>query len=193
MLLTPANLLVLDEPTNHLDIPSKALLQERLLAFPGAFVIVSHDRDFLTPLIDRVLEIRDGVLEDFRGSLDAYLERRKGSVGPVPPAEPETPQRTGAVTEKERKRLEAEKRQRLSRKLQPLREALKKVEAEIRDGEETRASLEAVLAEAPPSLGGRDIQELQRDYHRTVNRLEELYGEWMVLEEEMEKITALFG
>ena len=67
------------------------------------------------------------------------------------------------------------------------------MEAEIRDGEETRASLEAVLAEAPPSLGGRDIQELQRDYHRTVNRLEELYGEWMVLEEEMEKITALFG
>jgi len=191
MLLTPANLLVLDEPTNHLDIPSKALLQKRLLAFPGAFVIVSHDRDFLTPLIDRVLEIRDGVLEDFRGSLEEYLEKRKESGGPVPPAEPETPQRTEVVTEKERKRLEAEKRQRLSRKLQPLREALKKVEAEIRDGEETRASLESALAEAPSSRGGRDIQELHRDYHRNVSRLEELYDQWMVLEEEIERVSVL--
>ena len=191
MLLTPANLLVLDEPTNHLDIPSKALLQERLLAFPGAFVIVSHDRDFLIPLIERVLEIRDGVLEDFRGSLEEYLEKRKESGGPVPPAEPETPQRTEVVTEKERKRLEAEKRQRLSRKLQPLREALKKVEAEIRDGEETRASLESALAEAPSSRGGRDIQELHRDYHRNVSRLEELYDQWMVLEEEIERVSVL--
>jgi len=193
MLLTPANLLVLDEPTNHLDIASKAILQERLMEFPGAFVIVSHDRDFLNPLVERVLEIRNGRLEDFRGLLHEYLDKRKAAALPEEAGNPEASNGAPVVLEKERKRVEAEKRQILSRKLKPLRDALKKLEEEIREGEETRSALEKIFAEGTTYGGNRNIQELHRDYHRNTGRLEELYDRWMALEDEIEKTVTLYG
>ena len=76
MLLQPFNVLVMDEPTNHLDIQSKNVLKEALRNFEGTLILVSHDRDFLQGLTDKVLEFKDGNLKEYLGDIDFYLEQR---------------------------------------------------------------------------------------------------------------------
>ncbi|MFT5305258.1 MAG: ATP-binding cassette subfamily F protein 3 [Flavobacteriales bacterium] len=77
LLLEPVNLLILDEPTNHLDLKSKDVLKDALLAFDGTLILVSHDRDFLRGLSEKVFEFKDKrVIEHFE-TIDAYLERNK--------------------------------------------------------------------------------------------------------------------
>jgi len=71
------NVLILDEPTNHLDIRSKDVLKEALLAFDGTLILVSHDRDFLQGLSNKVFEFKDKrVIEHFE-TIDAFLERNR--------------------------------------------------------------------------------------------------------------------
>ena len=75
LLLEPINVLILDEPTNHLDLKSKDVLKEALLDFNGTLILVSHDRDFLQGLANKVFEFKDQrVIEHFE-TIDAYLER----------------------------------------------------------------------------------------------------------------------
>ena len=76
MLLQPFNVLVMDEPTNHLDIKSKNVLKEALNNFEGTLILVSHDRDFLQGLTEKVYEFRDGEVKEFLGDIDDYLEKR---------------------------------------------------------------------------------------------------------------------
>lgn len=77
MLLTPCNLLVLDEPTNHLDIPAKQMLEDALIAYEGAALLVSHDRYFISRVANRIVEIRDGELVLYRGDYAYYLEKKQ--------------------------------------------------------------------------------------------------------------------
>lgn len=77
LLLAPVNLLILDEPTNHLDLKSKDVLKEALASFDGTLILVSHDRDFLRGLSQKVFEFKEGrVIEHFE-TIDAFLERNR--------------------------------------------------------------------------------------------------------------------
>lgn len=76
MLLSPANLLILDEPTNHLDLRAKDVLKNALIQFDGTLVIVSHDRDFLQGLTNKVFEFRDGMVRQHTGDISDYLALR---------------------------------------------------------------------------------------------------------------------
>ncbi|MCK0190984.1 ABC-F family ATP-binding cassette domain-containing protein [Arenibacter sp. F20364] len=77
MLLQPFNVLVMDEPTNHLDIKSKNVLKQALQNFDGTLILVSHDRDFLQGLTNKVYEFKDGNIKEYLGDIDFYLEQRK--------------------------------------------------------------------------------------------------------------------
>lgn len=77
MLVQPFNVLVMDEPTNHLDISSKNILKEALMAFDGALVIVSHDREFMQGLTETVYEFRDKGVRQYLGDIDFFLEQRQ--------------------------------------------------------------------------------------------------------------------
>ncbi len=77
MLIKPCNLLVLDEPTNHLDIPAKQMLEEALLEYEGAALIVSHDRYFISRVANRIVELRDGELVLYRGNYSYFLEKKE--------------------------------------------------------------------------------------------------------------------
>ncbi|WP_282053483.1 ABC-F family ATP-binding cassette domain-containing protein [Maribacter luteus] len=77
MLLQPFNVLVMDEPTNHLDIQSKNVLKTALQNFEGTLILVSHDRDFLQGLTNKVYEFRDRKIKEYLGDIDFYLEQRK--------------------------------------------------------------------------------------------------------------------
>ena len=77
LLLSPFNVLVMDEPTNHLDIRSKNVLKEALKKFEGTLILISHDRDFLQGLSDRVVEFKDHRLKEYLGDVQFYLEQKK--------------------------------------------------------------------------------------------------------------------
>ncbi|MDA0794658.1 MAG: ABC-F family ATP-binding cassette domain-containing protein [Bacteroidetes bacterium] len=77
LLLQPFNVLIMDEPTNHLDIGSKNVLKEALLKFKGTLVLVSHDRDFVQGLCEKIIAFKDKEVKPFLGDLNAYLEAKK--------------------------------------------------------------------------------------------------------------------
>jgi len=77
MLLQPFNVLVMDEPTNHLDIKSKNVLKQALQNFDGTLILVSHDRDFLQGLTNKVYEFKDQNIKEYLGDIDYYLEQRR--------------------------------------------------------------------------------------------------------------------
>lgn len=77
LLVRPFNVLIMDEPTNHLDIRSKAILKEALLSYDGTLIIVSHDRDFLSGLTNKVYEFRDGYAKEYLGDINFYLEQKQ--------------------------------------------------------------------------------------------------------------------
>ncbi|CAA0839187.1 ABC transporter F family member 5 [Striga hermonthica] len=74
-MVKPSTLLVLDEPTNHLDIPTKEMLEEAINEYQGTVIAVSHDRYFIKQFVNRVLEVKDGVLQDYSGDYNYYLEK----------------------------------------------------------------------------------------------------------------------
>ena len=76
MLLQPLNVIVMDEPTNHLDMLSKQVLKEALIKFEGTLILVSHDREFLQGLVNKVYEFKDHKIKEFLGGIDFYLEQR---------------------------------------------------------------------------------------------------------------------
>ena len=77
MMLEPRNLLVLDEPTNHMDMRSKDILKNAIMKYDGTVVVVSHDREFLDGMVEKVYEFRDGGVKEYLGGIYYFLEKRK--------------------------------------------------------------------------------------------------------------------
>ncbi|MDY0082984.1 MAG: ABC-F family ATP-binding cassette domain-containing protein [Ignavibacteriaceae bacterium] len=113
ILLTKANFIILDEPTNHLDYNSKLILQKALIDFKGTLILVSHDIDFLRPIVTKVIDIRKGNLKTYYDGIDYFLEKREFStlerddINKTIKDKNELP----VTNRKEQKRLEAELRQ----------------------------------------------------------------------------------
>ena len=108
-MLTDANFLVLDEPTNHLDIPAREAVEEALMAFPGTFIAVSHDRYFLDKTANCTLELKDGRITEYLGNYSYYLMKKEAegeeAAADVPRAE-KKPQSAPPAQEK-KDRVEA--------------------------------------------------------------------------------------
>ncbi len=189
MLLTPANLIVLDEPTNHLDMRSKAVLQDALAEFQGSMVIVSHDRDFLDPLVTKVVEFKDGRIRTLLGNVSEYLAFRQSQEA-VTAAGREI---ASSAAGKERKRREAELRNERYLRTKPLQEKLARVEAEIEQLEQKKKDLEATMADPEAYRSGEALREIHASYKSTGEQLLDLYHRWGRVSEELEKVMAEFS
>lgn len=196
MLLTPANFLVLDEPTNHLDMRSQAVLQEALKNYSGSYVIVSHNRDFLDPVVTKTLEFRVGLPPRlFLGNLSYYLEKkaeeklqqqRAAAAAPVTAArKAEAP---SAQSKEERKRREEK-----NRLLKPLREKLEKVEAEIAKHEADKVTLTAKMSRPDFSEDAGDVVETTSKYATMETALARAYSLWADVSESIEKTEAEYA
>ncbi len=199
MLLQPANLLIMDEPTNHLDMRSKKVLQEALQEYEGTFVIVSHDRAFLDPIVNKVAEFSHGGVRTFTGNVSDYLFRKKQElVGDGTPLSRKSETRRQGDIEKanveipakERRRLEAEKRNVLSKRLKPLRDELKKIELEISKMEGRRKEIEVMMADPEFYRRGEDAKNVSIEYKELESGLENKYFRWGELTEEIDSISA---
>ena len=188
MLLTPANLLIMDEPTNHLDMRSKAILQESIREYTGSCIIISHDRNFLAPIIDKVFYISTGNLEVYPGSVDDFLERQQRYRKEDDCGKVKKQANTFALLEKNRKRREAQLRQELYQRLKPLLKVKERIEKDIDKAESQKAQQEEAFIDPKTYVNEGAIQALKIESARTTSHLEQLYLRWEETEEEIEAI-----
>ncbi|MGP2570860.1 ATP-binding cassette domain-containing protein [Ornithobacterium rhinotracheale] len=168
LLLHPSNVLIMDEPTNHLDIQSKEILKNALNNYEGTLILVSHDREFLSGLADKIVEFKDGEVKEFLGNIDEYLEYRKAS------------------NMREIEKVEQKKETTKSVEVQPERKEDKRIknkisnlEAEIAQLEEEIANLEQKFMQENPS------EEQLANYEDLKNNLQEKMQNWEDLSEQL--------
>ena len=185
LILKPYNLLALDEPTNHMDIRSKDILKQALKAYDGTLIIVSHDRDFLDGLVDKLYEFRDGKVKEHLGGVQDFLERRKLEnlnelerhyvVAEEKPVE--------VVQKKEEAKQEYQAKKYVSKEEKKIRNRISFLEKGIEQIESKMKEIEAVLCNPGP---GDDVMELTRAYLENKRELDFKMEEWEKLNESLE-------
>ncbi len=202
LLLEPVNLLILDEPTNHLDMQSKDVLKEAIKAFDGTAIIVSHDREFLDGLVDKVFEFAGGSVREHLGGIYDYLRAhnaesveqallaRKDADGAQgdsnraqgSPANGTTAQTaTSAAAEPAGKQNYAERKE-LQKKVRKAEKAVKECEQRIASIEKRKAEIDALLMKPENAT---DMQ-LVTEYTSLMKKLDEESEQWLVLSEALE-------
>lgn len=175
LMLQSHNLLLLDEPTNHMDIKSKEILKQALKSFDGTMVVVSHDRDFLDGLVDKLYEFRDGKVREHLGSVADFLASRKidnlqeleRTVKTTDPVPETSPKSLDYAALKERSKEDRKRKNRITY-----------LEAEIAKREKTMGEIEKTLSSPGPD---DDIMELTRSYLEAKRDLDALTEEWGTL------------
>ena len=167
MLLSDFNVMVMDEPTNHLDIKSKNVLKQALQQFEGTLIIVSHDRDFLQGLTDKVYEFKNKNIKEYLGDIDFYLEQRAVANFREMEQQKETLSTpTKAAANAEKLSFEQQKQQKAAQN------KLNKIENQI-------AALEEELKQMDVQMG-QEVQsnDYYKEYEQKKKMLEELMTEW---------------
>lgn len=200
LLLEPANLLILDEPTNHLDIASKQVLKEAIKNFTGTAIIVSHDRAFLSGLVDRVYEFSNGSVRECLGGIDAFLDKLKAAhqqSAPLrnnvaeakeknQPKTENTDNESAAKSENSKPQISYQERKERTRMLRKTEKNVADAEAQIALLEEKQTALEGRLA------NGESDAELLSDYDDTSKKLENAMSVWELAAAELEELQQRF-
>lgn len=196
LLLQPVNLLILDEPTNHLDMASKDVLKEAIQAFDGTVILVSHDRDFLDGLVDKVYEFGGGCVREHLGgiydfirshaeaedglasqqSIDAILQNKSVTMTATVQSAPLSEEKSGVDDYQQRKEQQ--------RKLRKLKRDIEESETKIAKMEKRITELNAMLSQ-PENASD---MELVTEYTTTQRALDKENERWMELSEKMEKL-----
>ena len=194
MLLNPGNFLIFDEPTNHLDMQSKGILQQALQQFAGTLMIVSHDRDFLDPIVDKTLEIQPGHLKTWLGNISYYLNMKNERDEKAAKEKEARQEEAAGISRKEQRRFEAEKRNALSRKVKPLKKRLNAIEKEIDELENRQSEIEKIMADPGFYDDNDKVKNVSLEYEtitgsiaENLNKWEEVAGRIEFIEDEYEK------
>jgi ATP-binding cassette subfamily F protein 3 len=200
MLVRPANFLILDEPTNHLDMQSQDILQKALIDYPGTLLIVSHNRNFLDPIVQKTMEFRPN--EDpriFAGNLTYYLDKIEADEGgtptlstsPTSPATKAAPQQKGPkLNPKERRKRDAANREKRNKVLKPMQSEFEKVESTIAELEASQAVLTDHLESPEVSSDPEKLRETTNAYEKLSKKLETTFSRWEDLSAQIEKLEA---
>jgi ATP-binding cassette subfamily F protein 3 len=212
MLLEPSNVLIMDEPTNHLDMASKEVVKEALLQFEGTIVLVSHDRDFLEDLADRLITFHNGVVKEYTKPLNEYLEelrlaeleaikgkkaakREEQARRDVPSARPPEQQSPSPKPQPapqksaDQKRKEAEARNEKSKRERPLRNKIADIEKKIEALEKEKQSIEDAMYDADYYS---DAERVKKDAERLgaiKSDLDAKFYEWSELNAKLEQLA----
>ncbi|WP_417874301.1 ATP-binding cassette domain-containing protein [Xanthomarina gelatinilytica] len=177
LLLQPLNVLVMDEPTNHLDIKSKNVLKEALKKFEGTLILVSHDRDFLQGLTNKVYEFKDHKIKEYLGDIDFYLEQR--NVENLREVEKrdvvkEIPKESNKQTYEDQKKIKS-----LNNKLSNLEAKIQQLEKQIKEMDVELATNYDEAVSNPKFFDGyqskkQELETLMEDWERVQEAIENL-------------------
>ena len=185
LLLEPVNLLILDEPTNHLDLVSKEVLKEAIKAFDGTAIIVSHDREFLDGLVEKVYEFGEGKVREHLGGIYDFLQSKKiDSLTTLELSKNVSSPDPEPVAKTENKLNYAERKE-LQKQLNRIEKAIKETEKDIEKYETRVKELEEILfkPEHASDMG------LINEYTNITAQLEKANEKWLELSEEKEQIN----
>jgi ATP-binding cassette subfamily F protein 3 len=176
LLLQPFNVLIMDEPTNHLDIASKNVLKEALRNFQGTLILVSHDRDFVQGLCEKVVSFKDREVKPFLGDINAYLEYQK--LSSLKELEKKTPVVRQEKKESDPASFEKQKEQRAAQqKIEKVEKKIARLEKEIKEIDfELEIEYDKTIAQ--PNFFD--------NYQAKKNELEQLMQTWEELQAKLE-------
>ena len=204
LLLEPVNLLILDEPTNHLDMQSKDVLKEAIKAFDGTAIIVSHDREFLDGLVDKVYEFAGGKVREHLGGIYDYLRahnaesisqalaNQSGMASAGSPSGSASSSSSSSTSfsssssssEASSGKLSYAEHKEQQKKIRKAEKAVKECETKIEKLETRKAEIDALLMK----LENATNMELVTEYTELMKSLDEENENWMMLSEELEEI-----
>ena len=205
LLLEPVNLLILDEPTNHLDMQSKDVLKEAIKAFDGTAIIVSHDREFLDGLVDKVYEFAGGKVREHLGGIYDYLRAHNaesisqalanqsgmasagspsGSASSSSSSSTSFSSSSSSSSEASSGKLSYAEHKEQQKKIRKAEKAVKECETKIEKLETRKAEIDALLMKPENATN----MELVTEYTELMKRLDEENENWMMLSEELEEI-----
>jgi ATP-binding cassette subfamily F protein 3 len=186
MLLHPINLLVMDEPTNHLDMLSKAILKQALLEFDGTLIVVSHDRDFLDGMTDKVIEFANKKLITYLGDLQYFLEKRQyGSLRDVSLGKSAL---NNLLVNKEQTVKTDSNSEEAQEQVKRIKKNIQNAEKKIKRIEEDQAKLELIMG-ITEKFGTAEYNKALKDYESNKKELELAMEEWENAEMELEKYS----
>ena len=182
LMLSPYNVLALDEPTNHMDIRSKDILKQALKAFDGTLIVVSHDRDFLDGLVDKLYEFRDGKVTEHLGSVQDFLQKRK--LESLQELERKLPLAEKPVEKPVKEQVKQFQQQKfVSKEQRKLQNRVSFLEKEIARREGRMGEIEKLLSTPGPQ---DDVMELTREYLELKRALDADTDEWTTLMEQLD-------
>ena len=198
MMLEPRNLLILDEPTNHMDMRSKDILKNAIMKYDGTVVVVSHDREFLDGMVQKVYEFRDGGVKEYLGGIYYFLEKRKlESLQEIErrdaPAKPMANPAAKSAAQPAANRdaaasgkLTYEQRKEQEKQLRKLRRAVETVEAELAEIEKQIAAYDAKFAAATEynEADYKAYNDLKARYDHQMHEWEKASYELEIVEEQ---------
>ena len=212
LLLEPVNLLILDEPTNHLDMQSKDVLKEAIKAFDGTAIIVSHDREFLDGLVDKVYEFGGGKVREHLGGIYDYLRAHnaesisqalanQGGKGMASAGSPSgssasagssssslsgssSSSSSASSSEASSGKISYAEHKEQQKKIRKAEKAVKECEAKIEKLEARKSEIDALLMKPENATN----MELVTEYTNLMKTLDEENDRWMILSEELEEV-----
>lgn len=194
LLLEPVNLLILDEPTNHLDMASKDVLKKAIQAFDGTVILVSHDRDFLNGLVDKVYEFGHGLVREYIGGIYEYLDKKQidnlqmleyKDKATVEPAKNNTEVKTDSNTASSTNKLSFEDQK-------VLKQQRSKLEKQVKQAEDQIARLEQAISDIEMKMStpkGSQDQKLYIEHASLKKQLDDATAQWMDVSEQLEALA----
>jgi len=186
LLLEPYNLLIMDEPTNHLDITSKELLKKALLAYDGSLVVVSHDREFLQGLTQKVYEFKNQNIKEYYGDINTFLEER--SFENFKQLEASQKDQKIKVKDKSSEKGSYIDNKERKRKINQLKKEIVKIERKIDALSDILKNKDELLSDPVKFKDLSSDKEFFKIYEDEMKKLKSLENDWTIKNEELEKL-----
>lgn len=193
MLIEPSNFLVFDEPTNHLDMKSKEVLMNALQKYEGTVVIVSHDREFIDGIVDKVIEVKNKKIRTYFGNATDYLKAKEDELKKVnSDLRKKTFTENKVIIEKAVNTIEPKdqkkKKKDMNKMILPIKNRINELERNALDFEAKIKEKETIMSKDEFYKGGYNVVEFTNDYNSLKEKLKNVYSLW---EQETEKLNSL--
>lgn len=183
-LISEANFLLLDEPTNHLDFISENILIQALQQYQGSFVVVSHNRHFVSQIANKIWYIEDKQIKEYPGTFDEYeYWKKKNELAGIKAEPPKPKAEKKAEPVKETNKASENKKKTLEREM-------KKVEEQMDALQQKKASLEVEMAKPEVFENYENLQKIQSEFQRVDTSLKQLEGEWESIATSIDELSA---